>query len=116
MMTPEGRIKTQLKKYLLEHNYYFFFPVQTGFGAATLDCLACKDGKFYAFECKAFGKELTPRQLATARAIRNAGGFPWLVTETKRGEIVWELITEPFQDTGSTDKAPSLFAADERFN
>jgi hypothetical protein len=93
MMTPEGRVKAKLKKYLAVRDYQFW-PVQTGYGAATVDCLACVEGKFLAFECKASGKKLTPRQLTTMQAIRKSGGSTWLVTMDIEGEIVWQEIKD----------------------
>jgi hypothetical protein len=94
MMTPEGRVKAKLKKELVEHGYYQFWPVQTGYGAATVDCLACSLGVFVGFECKAPGKKLTPRQLTTMRAMRKAGAETWLVTTDTAGELKWIRVTE----------------------
>jgi hypothetical protein len=94
MMTPEGRVKAQVKKWLVHYCYYQFWPVQIGYGAATVDCLACSAGGFIAIECKAPGKKPTPRQLTTMRAIRKAGGQTWLVTLDNKGELVWEEVTD----------------------
>jgi hypothetical protein len=92
MMTPEGRVKAKLKKLLAED--YQFWPVQTGYGVATVDCLACLDGKFIAIECKAPGKKPTPRQRATMREIRKAGGITFFVTMDTEGLLVWEEIKD----------------------
>lgn len=73
-MTPEGKVKADVKKYLKEHGAYFFMPVQSGYGAATLDFLVCLNGRFVAIETKAPGKKLTARQEAVAREIVIAGG------------------------------------------
>jgi hypothetical protein len=95
MMTPEGRVKVKLKKHLARCNYYQFWPVQTGYGAATVDCLACYDGRFRGIECKAPGKQLTPRQLTTMREIRKAGGETWLVTMGgEEGALIWTKVTD----------------------
>jgi hypothetical protein len=91
MMTPEGEVKAKLKKQLAPH--YQFWPVQTGYGAATVDCLACVAGRFVAIECKASGKKPTPRQLATMREIRKVGGKTWLVTMDTEG-LVWEEVKD----------------------
>lgn len=88
-MTPEGRVKAQLKAELKFHGGYQFWPVQSGMGAATVDCLLCARGKFFAVECKREGVEKpTPRQAATMKAIRAAGGRTFLVTMEK-GELKW---------------------------
>lgn len=75
--TPEGKVKSAVKK-MLTHSQrwgmvYQFWPVQTGYGAATLDCLAGYQGRFFAIETKAPGKKPTPRQLLTIDTIRAAG-------------------------------------------
>lgn len=74
-MTPEGKVKDEVKKYLTERGAYFFMPVQSGYGAATLDFLVCLNGKFIALETKAPGKKLTARQKIIAEQIADAGGY-----------------------------------------
>ena len=75
-MTPEGRVKQQIKAYLRSIGAYQFWPVQMGFGSPTVDCLACINGKFYGIEVKRPGHAnmATPRQEATIHAIRYAKG------------------------------------------
>ncbi len=88
-MTPEGRTKAALKRWLRERNAYAFWPVQMGYGAATVDCLACVNGLFFAYECKREGIEKpTPRQAAVMNQIRAAGGVTLLVTMEK-GALKW---------------------------
>jgi hypothetical protein len=94
MMTPEGRVKAKLKKALAEQSCYQFWPVQTGYGAVTVDCLVSIGGRFYGIECKAPGKKLTPRQLTTMREIRKAGGETLLVTADTAGELEWTRVTD----------------------
>lgn len=81
-MTPEGRVKAKVKRILKEYtpNPYSFWPVQTGMGASTLDCLICIKGKFVAIETKAKGKWLTERQKIVAGQITTAGGIVIVVT------------------------------------
>ena len=62
-------------------------PVQTGMGATSLDFLACQLGEFVAYECKARGKKMTPRQELVARQINAAGGKVYLVTLDEDGEL-----------------------------
>jgi hypothetical protein len=97
MSTPESKVKAKLKDYLKQHNAYYFMPVQTGYGATSLDFLVCWNGEFKAYECKAAGKELTPRQRLVAQQIRAAGGMAYKVTLTTSGELVFERC-------GLTDK------------
>jgi hypothetical protein len=90
MSTPESKVKAKLKLYLKAHNFYHFMPVQTGYGSTSLDFLGCWNGQFHAYECKADGKKLTPRQQLVARQIRAAGGFAYKVTLNANGELVFE--------------------------
>jgi hypothetical protein len=88
-MTPEGRVKAALKKELARLNVYQFWPVQTGYGAATVDCLTCWAGKFIAIECKREGVEKpTPRQAAIMKEMRRFGALTYLVT-LHEGELKW---------------------------
>lgn len=73
-MTPEGKIKDKVKSILSKHPHYAFMPVQTGWGARTLDFLVCVKGRFLAIETKAPGKELTLQQVAIATRITANGG------------------------------------------
>jgi hypothetical protein len=88
-MTPESRVKEKVKAYLRGKNAYFFMPVQTGYGAATVDFLCCVDGRFIAIETKAPGKKPTKRQRATLLAIIAAGGNAFVVTLDEKGNLIW---------------------------
>jgi len=66
-------------------------PVQTGYGSVSLDFLACELGEFVAYECKARGGKLTPRQELVARQINAAGGKVYLVT-LDNGELELKRI------------------------
>lgn len=71
----EATIKLKLRAYLTKIGAYQFWPVQTGIGATTVDCLFCYRGKFYAVECKRPGVDVpTPRQGLVMENIRRAGG------------------------------------------
>ncbi len=74
-MTPEGRVKAEIKAWLKAQGAYFFFPVQTGYGATTLDILCCLNGRFVGIECKAGFNKLTNRQSRVINEIRAAGGW-----------------------------------------
>ena len=75
-VTPEGRVKAKVKALLKEHGAYFFMPVQTGYGAQTLDFLVCAYGFFIGIETKAPGKHPTANQLRVMNDIQEAGGVP----------------------------------------
>lgn len=80
-MTPEGKIKARLKRALkpFGNKVYQFWPVQTGYGTKTLDCLLCVAGQFIAIETKAPGKKLTALQEQTAIDICAANGLAFKV-------------------------------------
>ena len=86
-MTPEGKVKAKLKDHLRKQGIYYFMPVQTGYGATSLDFLCCSLGEFVAYECKARGGKLTPRQELVARQINAAGGHVFVVTLNEAGEL-----------------------------
>ena len=77
-MTPEGRVKREIKNWLVstEGRSYFFMPVQTGYGAASIDFLCCIGGRFIGIETKRKGlTEPSPRQRLVMDAIEAAGGW-----------------------------------------
>ena len=94
--TPEGKVKAKLKARLktLPEPVYQFWPVQTGMGAATLDCLLCYKGCFHAIETKAPGKHLTPRQEMIANAIREAGGVVFRVDDAVGTEATIAILRD----------------------
>jgi hypothetical protein len=80
-MTPEGRVKKEVSKYLKDHGIYYFMPVQTGYGATTLDYLCCWRGRFVGIECKAGKNKLSARQTLVGEQIRAAGGHTFIVDD-----------------------------------
>jgi hypothetical protein len=72
-MTPEGKVKQQVKDFLQAREAYFFMPVQTGYGTPTLDFLGCYNGRFFAIETKAPGGKPTARQRFTIEEMKKSG-------------------------------------------
>jgi cytochrome c1 len=81
MSTPEGKVKARVKELLNEHGAYHHWPVQTGYGEPTLDCVGCHRGKYFAIETKAPGEQLTPRQNFTKEKMEAAGAKVFVVGE-----------------------------------
>lgn len=81
-MTPEGKVKARVKKVLKAAGAYQFWPVQMGYGAATVDCIGCYKKMFYAIETKAPGKHPTPRQELTIKDMRDAEGAVFVIGES----------------------------------
>ena len=94
MITPEGYTKRRVKLSLEKHNAYQFWPVQTGYGSATLDCIACINGNFIGIETKREGvRKPTARQALVMSQIRAAKGKTFLVT-MDGDKVDWIEITE----------------------
>ena len=92
-MSPEGRVKAQLKKLLSEHGAYYHMPVQNGMGAPSLDFICCHRGCYFGIETKASNKKPTPRQETTMNQIRLAGGLAFLVNEVEGLDELREWLT-----------------------
>lgn len=93
-MTPEGRVKEDVKKILKKHNIWYFMPAANGFGKVGVpDFICCWNGKFLAVETKAPGKlsNLTPNQQNRIDEIRSARGWALVIDDAKALE---EFINE----------------------
>ena len=88
-MTPEGKVKDEIKKYLRSINAYYFMPVQTGYGSTTLDFLVCHQGRFYGIEAKKPGGKARPLQVAVMNLIEAAGGTAFVADNV---EIVKRML------------------------
>lgn len=87
-MTPEGKVKAKLKKTLDEMGIWHFSPFQAGMGRAGIpDIIACYNGLFVAFECKANGNKPTALQQREIDTIRKARGIAFVVDENNVDEI-----------------------------
>lgn len=91
-MTPEGRVKKACRVFLRDKGCYIFSPVQTGYGAPTLDDLVCWRGRFLAIEYKALGKAMTPRQRQTELAITAAGGTTFTICALSELIEIFEML------------------------
>lgn len=90
-MTPEGKVKAAVKKLLKQYpNVYSHWPVQTGYGAPTLDCVGSIASSLYpglgvsfAIETKAPGQHPTPRQELTMQNMRAGGVKVFVIGEAQ---------------------------------
>lgn len=96
-VTPENKVKGMVRKILAEFSedrtvlggrnptpyhvktLYQFWPVPSGFGASSLDCLVCYYGVAIYIETKAPGEKPTPRQEFTLAEIKAAGGLSFVI-------------------------------------
>lgn len=80
MKTPEAVVKDRIKAFLKDRGVYYFLPVQTGYGATTLDIIACIRGRFVGIEVKRKGiTQPSPRQKICMENIEAAGGWAFCV-------------------------------------
>lgn len=101
--TPEGKVKAAVRKKLKELGYWYYFPVQNGFGSVGIpDVVGCKPvkitpemvgttiGVFFAVETKAPGKlkNTTPNQRKNIDAINACFGHAEVVDDAAKMEIV----------------------------
>lgn len=83
-MTPEGRVKNDVKKVLKARGIWFFMPMQNGFGVVGIpDFICCWKGQFLAIETKAPGKrtDTTANQERKLQEIRDHGGWSIVVDD-----------------------------------
>jgi len=95
VLTPEGRVKQDVKKLLVARDIWFYMPVQTGYGVGGIpDFICCWKGLFIAIECKAPGKEntTTPMQRRTIGEIRAHGGRAVVVSNVVELEASLNLL------------------------
>jgi Holliday junction resolvase len=87
-MTPEARVKAVVKRTLDEMGIYHFSPFMAGMGRAGVpDIIACYEGKFVAFECKAGKNKPTALQEREMDAIRRAKGLAFVINEANMADI-----------------------------
>jgi hypothetical protein len=101
-LTPEGRIKEQVKKLFKRFKCYYHMPVMNGMGAPTLDFIACCFGRFVGVETKAPGKHATPRQQITMHDMALAGGYVFEVSNDASLARL-EFYLEMFEAGASSD-------------
>jgi hypothetical protein len=82
-MTPEGKVKQQVKVLLKKYNCYFFMPVQFGIGASGLDFHCMKKVRHLAIaffiETKDYDKEPTARQNDLMKHLRSLMAHTFVV-------------------------------------
>lgn len=85
MTTPEGKIKREVKKHFAlclaaGHPVHYFMPVQTGYGKRDLDFNCTINGYALRIETKAPGEDLTGPQRLIAKAVYEAHGTVFIVS------------------------------------
>ena len=81
-MTPEGKVKDEIKKVLKAHGAYYAMPMGTGFGNAGVpDFLVCLNGEFLGIEAKAGKGTTSALQKKNIAEIEAAGGRALVINE-----------------------------------
>lgn len=86
-MTPEGRVKNQVKKLLKDMGVWYYMPVQNGMGVVGVpDIICCISGRLVAIETKAPGKRhtVTPNQQHHIDSINASGGIAIVVDDVEQ--------------------------------
>lgn len=92
-MTPEAKVKLQVRKILDALQIYYFFPASNGYGRAGIpDIIACGKGRFIAIECKAGKGTTTALQERELARISEAGGVTYVAREDNL-EPLKEILT-----------------------
>lgn len=81
-MTPEAKVKKQVKKILDDFGAYHFSPMMDGYGRSGVpDIIACYKGKFIGIECKAGDNKPTLLQLRNIENIKRNQGLAIVINE-----------------------------------
>lgn len=95
----EKTVKKAVKKRLTEIGAYHHWPVQTGYGTRTLDCIGCYKSLYFAVETKRPGEVPTLLQEVTSSQIRAAGGLVFVVDTVEKARAL-------FSDRVQSDRHP----------
>lgn len=87
-MTPEGRVKQAIKRWLVARGAWFYMPVSNGMGVHGIPDFVCclPGGRFLGIEAKAPGKRssTTPLQRHQIESIRAANGLALVVDDVRQ--------------------------------
>ena len=82
-MTPEGKVKEVVKKFLKEKGIYYIMPATGGYGSSGApDIVVCHKGKFYGLEVKSGANKPTALQMDNLNRIEKNGGYAIVINES----------------------------------
>ena len=85
-MTPEGKVKAQVKNLLKTHNVWYFSPIPWG-NRGVPDIVCVLKGQALFVETKAGRGKVTPLQALCMEEIRKAGGIAVVVNENNIDQL-----------------------------
>ena len=89
LMTPEAKVKKQVKKILDDLGAYHFSPFTSGYGRSGVpDIIVCYKGKFIGIECKAGKGKLTALQERNIKQIKHNEGLAIVINEGNIEELL----------------------------
>jgi hypothetical protein len=91
MSSPESRVKTQIKRLLVQRGIWYFMPVSRGMGMHGIpDFICCWQGRFLAIEAKAAGlrSNVSPLQKRALASIEDHGGLAIIVDDIEQLEAL----------------------------
>jgi hypothetical protein len=94
-MTPEGKVKADVKDVLKEYGAWYYMPVQNGMGQTGIpDFVVCLRGQFFGIECKAPGKmgNATANQKRVLEEIRKANGIAFVCDNALLVRTMFEIM------------------------
>ena len=92
-MTPEAKVKKELRKILDAYGCYYAMPVGTGYGNSGVpDFVVCHKGRFIGVEAKAGKGKTTALQEAHLDKIREAGGDALVIYEDGLDRLLATLL------------------------
>ena len=104
--TPEGKVKTKVKKILDQFGALHFSPMGTGYGVSGVSDIICLyRGRFIAIECKADEKKLpTALQLKFLERVQAWGGIG-LVIHNKNIDLLQDTMDILGEDDGDARRS-----------
>mgnify|MGYP003615592269 FL=1 len=87
-MTPEGKVKKDVKALFAADGVHYTMPVSNGMGKMGQgDFIACVNGRDLSVETKAEGKKMTTLQELNAEKVRAAGGIAVVIRPGDLGNL-----------------------------
>lgn len=87
-MTPEGKVKKDVKALFAARKVHYTMPVSNGMGKMGQgDFIACANGRYLSVETKADGKKMTTLQELNAEKVREAGGIAVVVRPSSMADL-----------------------------
>jgi hypothetical protein len=106
-MTPEGKVKEEVKNILNELGCFWFMPATGGYGKAGIpDFIICYRGLFIGVECKAGKEKLSSLQFLQGKEIIKAWGTFFVVNEK-----TIHLLKNWIQEAGTEESNIDLVSA-----